>query len=244
MFFAKPIPLFKDVTPNDNAINHIKRQVQQQPTSVVHVTITAAGTVVYTHTATSYSFIPSYSTITPTASSTYNETNPGTPDSNQSSSSSSPNLGAIIGGAVGGVAFIALIGLAFLFMRRSKKKRTSLPPPGGYIDDTDSYYQRGADMTSSVPAPRHLVAPLSNGGNESKYFQHDGGYYDDMISSPPGNYATNPTYYSTTNSTTSDSSPPTTVDGHTSFRRISNLNPERHVPHLKDRIEEPPHSKD
>ncbi|GAA5799762.1 hypothetical protein HPULCUR_005179 [Helicostylum pulchrum] len=115
MFLAEPIPLLMGVAPNDNAME--KRQVEQ-PTSVVHVTITASGTVVYTHTATSYSFIPSYSTITtaPTATSTHNGTHPGTSDSNPSSSSS-PNLGAIIGGAIGGVAFIALIGITnYLFV--------------------------------------------------------------------------------------------------------------------------------
>lgn len=84
-----------------------KRQAQPTTESVVHVTVTASGTVIYTQTATSYSYIPSYSAITP--SSTPNNGN-GQPSNNNNDSSSHTNIGAIVGGVVGGVAGIALIG--------------------------------------------------------------------------------------------------------------------------------------
>lgn len=96
----------------------MKIQQRQAPVtnSIVHITITEAGTVIYTQTATSYSYIPSYSTIPPGASSSSSSNN-GINNGNNSSSSdggsngkSGINLGAIIGGVVGGVAFIALIG--------------------------------------------------------------------------------------------------------------------------------------
>lgn len=99
---------------------HIKRQAQA--TSVVHITITAAGTVVYTQTATSYSYVASYSPVTGSGSTAY-PTNDNTNGNNNSSNQSGGaqaghdgeggggvNTGAIVGGVVGGVAFIALIG--------------------------------------------------------------------------------------------------------------------------------------
>lgn len=79
-------------------------QAKQKADTVVHITITKSGTVVYTHTATSYSYIPTYSTVS------------AIPDNDPTSrskpnNSSSTDTGAIIGGAVGGgVALIALVG--------------------------------------------------------------------------------------------------------------------------------------
>ncbi|KAI9361466.1 hypothetical protein BD770DRAFT_383463 [Pilaira anomala] len=235
------IPL-EENTLNDNVI---KRQVA---TSVVHVTITAAGTVVYTHTATSYSYMSSYSTMDPTSTPTNNNNNnTNHPLIDPHTQDTKPNLGAIIGGVVGGIAFIALIGLAFLYRRRSKKKRNRLPQPGGYIDDTNSYYQPGGiDMTSSSsPAPRHLVAPLVSDAN----YYNKPEYYEDTAAAAAAVYP-NPAFYSTTtNSLASDSLPSTTLDGYSStqqFRQVPNLasTEERHVPHLKEHKVEPPHTKD
>lgn len=180
-------------------------------------------------------------------------------------------------------------------MRRSKKKKRVLQQQeGGYIEDTGSYFRgmgartstggvaNGMNMTSSLPAPRHLVAPYSGLGTEregdgleSKYYQHDGGYYDDIVPPPPNNSFPKGAYYSTTDSVTSDSLPSTTVDNSFSsqsyalnggFRNVpnevDNLPPttlnvanqegipttatteERHVPHLRETFEEPPHSKE
>lgn len=115
-----------------NAIpsQHIKRQAQA--TSVVHITITAAGTVVYTQTATSYSYVASYSPVTGSDSTAYPTNN----DSNNNNSSNQSgegggsqsghegeggvNTGAIVGGVVGGVAFIALIGNASTMYRHQR----------------------------------------------------------------------------------------------------------------------------
>lgn len=199
-------------------------------------------------------------TSTPTSNTNNNGTNH--PPIDPQNQDTKPNLGAIIGGVVGGIAFIALIGkvpfffyiythtpielffsiigLVFLYRRRSKKKKNRLPQPGGYIDDTNSYYQPGGiDMTSSSPAPRHLVAPLV-----SDYYNKPE-YYEDTMS--PAVYP-NPAYYSTTNSLTSDSLPSTTLDGYSTqpFRQVPHLasTEERHVPHLKEHKVEPPHTKD
>lgn len=136
-------------------------------------------------------------------------------------------------------------------MRRSRKRKgVQQQQQCGYIDDNDSYYQ-GADgeMTSSVPAPRHLVAPPEDG---QKYYHHEGGYYDDIVT--PNNVYPKTAYYPT--DTSADSLP--SIDGppnYVPFRQIPNqvdnsvttVTPvvsERHVPHLKEPIEEPPHSRD
>lgn len=101
---------------------HVKRQAQA--TSVVHITITAAGTVVYTQTATSYSYVASYSPVTGSDSTAYPTNNDTNNNNNNSSNQSGAggsqtgggggtggvNTGAIVGGVVGGVALIALIG--------------------------------------------------------------------------------------------------------------------------------------
>ncbi|KAG2193318.1 hypothetical protein INT47_005631 [Mucor saturninus] len=231
-----------------------KRQAPQE-TNIVHVTVTAADTVIYTHTATSYSYIPSYSTITnaPTSSSS-------TLSNNRPSQNKNPagiNKGAIIGGVVGGVVLIALIALVFLLRRRSRRKKgVARQPQCGYIDDTDPYYQGaggggvGGMTSSSVPAPRHLVAPPLEDGQ--KYYHHEGGYYDDIAT--PNNVFPKAAYYSADNSVdtlTSGEVPP----NYAQFRQVPNQvdNPvttvtpvmsERHVPHLKETIEEPPHSRD
>jgi hypothetical protein len=87
-------------TDKPSSFHHQKRQ--ERPTgSVVHVTITTAGTVVYTQTETSYSLIPSYSPVSPPVN---------TGNNNLSTTQEGPNLGAIIGGAVGGIAGVLLIG--------------------------------------------------------------------------------------------------------------------------------------
>lgn len=272
--------------------NIIKRQ--QPSDSVVHVTITAAGTVIYTHTATSYSYVPTYSTITGNNSSSSNNGSNGNSTGKPNDNNSNGSLGAIIGGVVGGVAFIALIGLLFFLLRKSKKKKRVLQQyDGGYVEDSGSYFRgaggrgsvggvpsAGLGMTSSLPAPRHLVAPFAGlgtnregDGSESKYYQHDGGYYDDVV--PPSNPYPKSGFYSTTDSVTSDSLPSTTVDNSYyssqnyqlggGFRHVPNevdrsvstataasgippvmplATEERHVPHLKENIEEPPHSKE
>lgn len=190
------------------------------------------------------------------------------------------------------VSIFVQIGLLFFFLRKSKKKKRVLQQyDGGYIEDTGSYFRgaggrasvggvpsAGLDMTSSLPAPRHLVAPFAGlgtnregDGSESKYYQHDGGYYDDIV--PPSNLYPKSGFYSTTDSVTSDSLPSTTVDNsyyssqnyslgggirhvpnevdrpvYTTTNGVPPVTPltteERHVPHLKENIEEPPHSKD
>lgn len=100
---------------------------RQAAGSVVHVTITEAGTVIYTHTATSYSYVPTYSTISEPGNN-----NNGSSASNNGSGNSSGgndgrsgiNIGAVVGGVVGGVAFIALIGkLSFLTHRYKPKEK-------------------------------------------------------------------------------------------------------------------------
>ncbi|KAL7324356.1 hypothetical protein PS15p_209561 [Mucor circinelloides] len=224
-----------------NAIptQHIKRQAQA--TSVVHITITAAGTVVYTQTATSYSYVASYSPVTGSGSTAY-PTNDNTNGNNNSSNQSGgaqaghdgeggggANTGAIVGGVVGGVAFIALIGLGFFLMRRSQKRKREKQKNDLIDDDDDSYYrghQRQAstgmehtgatDMTSLSPAPRHLVAPLNHfgereGDGRESKYYQDGGGYYDDI------VATTPyaqqAFYSGNNSVAaSDSLPSTTVE--------------------------------
>lgn len=150
------------------------------------------------------------------------------------------------------------IALVFLLRRRSRKKKGVVQQPQcGYIDDTDPYYQGaggthgGGGMTSSsVPAPRHLVAPPLEDGQ--KYYHHEGGYYDDMAT--PNNVYPKAAYYS------ADTSVDTLISveippNYGQFRQVPNQvdNPvttvtpvvsERHVPHLKETIEEPPHSRD
>lgn len=180
--------------------------------------------------------------------------------------------------------------------KRKRTKRVLELQQGGYIDDNDSYY-RGVNrhsssgaappvMTSSMPSPRQLVAPMAGlhlaadnregDGRDSKYYLHDGGgYYEDTTMVSPI-YAP---YYSNSNSVAaSDSSPSTTVENNgyssptfatfnnrgrhvpnevdNSTTTTNNYNnvpvaaaaekekEERHVPHLKETMEEPPHSKD
>lgn len=136
-------------------------------------------------------------------------------------------------------------------MRRSRKRKgVQQQQQCGYIDDHDPYYQgAGSGMTSSVPAPRHLVAPPEDG---QKLFNHNGGYYDDIAA--PYNTYPKTAYYSA--ATSADSLP--SFEGppnYAPFRQIPNQvdNPvttvtpvvsERHVPHLKEPIQEPPHSRD
>ncbi|CEP17663.1 hypothetical protein [Parasitella parasitica] len=242
---------------SNSSMNHIlsptkvipiaKRQADA--TSVVHITITAAGTVVYTQTATSYSYVPSYSTVTgsdstlrPTnnGSNNNNSNNQSGADHSSSGESDGVNIGAIVGGVVGGVAFVALIGLVFFLMRRSQKRKREQQKNDLINDDDDSYYrghQRhasavadGADITgmsSLSPAPRHLVAPLNHlgeregDGRESKHFQDGGGYYDDVVTNP----YMQQTFYSGNNSVAaSDSLPSTTVEPYsaTGFRQVPN----------------------
>ncbi|KAI8373288.1 hypothetical protein BD560DRAFT_423198 [Blakeslea trispora] len=245
--------------------NHTYNKRQQPSESVVHVTVTAAGTVVYTYTATSYSYIPSYSTI-----STFNPSATNNESSNNSTSDnkSNSNIGAIVGGVVGGVALIALIGLAFLFLRRQSQKRKREKQKTELIDDDDDSYYRGlngrplsaasvehnnaAGMTSlNSPTLRQLVAPPQHtveNMRESKYLQGDGGYYEDLVAP----YSKAAAYYSANNSVASDSLPSTAVDmtAHTGGHRnvpneIEYITEERHVPHLKENhVQEPPHSKD
>lgn len=112
------------------------------------------------------------------------------------------------------------------------------------IDDHDSYYEgsrhhrssskatilggdmmAGVTMTLNTPTPRHLVAPLSNGGNNPYN-------YDDTFPKP--SY-----YYYNNESVSTDS---TTVDGTRHVpNEVDTAREGRHVPHLKD---EPPHTKD
>ncbi|KAI8639484.1 hypothetical protein BD408DRAFT_421376 [Parasitella parasitica] len=255
---------------------------QADATSVVHITITAAGTVVYTQTATSYSYVPSYSSV-PGSDSTLYPTNKGTNNNNNSNDQSGAdhsgsggdgevNIGAIVGGVVGGVAFIALIGLVFFFMRRSQKRKREQQKNDLVNDDDDSYYRghqrhssagiEGAGatgITSLSPAPRHLVAPLAHigeregDGRESKHYQDGGGYYDDVVTTIYPQQA----FYSGNDSVAaSDSLSSPTVEPYsaTGFRQVPNevdngtaASNARHVPHLKDSdatTVEPPHSRD
>ncbi|KAI8090170.1 uncharacterized protein B0P05DRAFT_529631 [Gilbertella persicaria] len=254
--------------------NHVYNKRQQATESVVHVTVTAAGTVVYTYTATSYSYVPSYSTISETGRPTTNagQNNGNTSSNDSTNGNSGTNVGAIVGGVVGGLALIALIALGFFFLRRRSQKRKREKQKNELIDDDDDSYYRGhgrqpstataletgavAGMTSlDSPAPRHLVAPLQHlgdNGRESKYFQNEGGYYEDVVAP----YPTTAAYYSGNNSVASDSLPSTAVDNSTyggGVRHVPNEadylvspnNTARHVPHLKDNhAQEPPHSKD
>ncbi|OAD00382.1 hypothetical protein MUCCIDRAFT_157046 [Mucor lusitanicus CBS 277.49] len=142
---------------------HVKRQAQA--TSVVHITITAAGTVVYTQTATSYSYVASYSPVTGSDSTAYPTNNDTNNNNNNSSNQSGAggsqtgggggtggvNTGAIVGGVVGGVALIALIGLGFFLMRRSQKRKREKQKNELIDDDDDSYY-RGHQRHASTAA--------------------------------------------------------------------------------------------
>ncbi|GAN11342.1 hypothetical protein MAM1_0554d10901 [Mucor ambiguus] len=218
---------------------HIKRQAQA--TSVVHITITAAGTVVYTQTATSYSYVASYSPVTGSdsaASPTNNDTNNSNSNSgNQSGAGGGSqaghdggggvNTGAIVGGVVGGVAFIALIGLGFFLMRRSQKRKREKQKNDLIDDDDDSYYrghQRHAStvmegagatgMTSLSPAPRHLVAPLNHLG-EREGDGRESKYYQDGGGYYDDIAPTSPyphqTFYSGSNSVAASDSLPSTT---------------------------------
>jgi hypothetical protein len=89
----------------------------QKTESVVHITITQVGTVVYTHTATSYSYVPTYSTVSQVDSSN----NPTSIPSSNNTSGDEVNMNAIIGGAVGGgFALIALVGEKNGFIKKYK----------------------------------------------------------------------------------------------------------------------------
>ncbi|KAI8337833.1 hypothetical protein EDC96DRAFT_523491 [Choanephora cucurbitarum] len=230
-----------------------KRQLPSE--SVVHVTITAAGTVVYTYTATSYSYIPSYSTISTSNPSMTNSNNNG--NNGSSGSHNNSNVGAIAGGVVGGVVFVALIAFLFLFLRRQSQKRKREKQKNELIDDDDDSYYRGLNgrplsaasvdhtnpaVMTSLNSPRQLIVP--EGLRESKYFQADG-YYEDRLAPYPKAAA----YYSANNSVASDSLPSTAVDINGGHRNVPNeidyFAEERHVPHLKESSrEEPPHARD
>ncbi|OBZ86904.1 hypothetical protein A0J61_05041 [Choanephora cucurbitarum] len=238
-----------------DSVNMAYNKRQQPSESVVHVTITAAGTVVYTYTATSYSYIPSYSTISTSNPSMTNSNNNG--NNGSSGSHNNSNIGAIAGGVVGGVVFVALIALLFLFLRRQSQKRKREKQKNELIDDDDDSYYRGLNgrplsaasvdhtnpaVMTSLNSPRPLVAP--EGLRESKYFQGDG-YYEDRLAPYPKAAA----YYSANNSVASDSLPSTAVDINGGYRNVPNeiehFPEERHVPHLKESSrEEPPHARD
>ncbi|KAI9481287.1 MAG: hypothetical protein EXX96DRAFT_566147 [Benjaminiella poitrasii] len=214
---------------------------KRQHESVVHVTITAAGTVVYTQTATSYSYIPTYSPVfeSPSANGNNGQGLPnGGTGSNTSSEGGKTNIGAIVGGVVGGVAFVALIGLGFLLMRRKSQRKKREKEDNEFIDEDDSYYQTNnhhsrhhssttngimtttpdglltTTATGSPLAPRHLVAPLEGDGRESKFYSttgtEGGSYYYEDIVIP--SYSAKPPYYSANNSIVSDSLPSTAID--------------------------------
>ncbi|KAI7902211.1 uncharacterized protein BX663DRAFT_512127 [Cokeromyces recurvatus] len=241
------------VAPTRSCSNKIVVAKRQQE-SVVHITITAAGTVIYTQTATSYSYIPSYSPVYESPAINGNNSNQNDPNSHFHKNNNQLNIGAIIGGVVGGVALIALIGLGFLFMRRRAQKQKREKEKNEFIDDDDdSYYQTNNNNRHSTSneittttadgiitkttagcsplAPRHLVAPLEGDGRESKFYPltNDGYYYEDIIAP---SYPPTKAFYSRNNSITSDSLPSTAIDSNNNIS--TSYNGMRHVPNEVD----------
>ncbi|CEI89844.1 hypothetical protein RMCBS344292_04188 [Rhizopus microsporus] len=249
--FAPPVP-----TSIPTYISTKDDQAKQKADNVVHITITESGTVVYTHTATSYSYIPTYSTV-----STIPNNDP-TSSSRKPNNNSNTNTGAIIGGAVGGgVALIALVGLLFLLLCRHRRRHSHLYGKAYAIDNESNIKYSCAEPNASGSAnplnnglvPRQLIAPLQGVADEpnireSKYVGNV--FYEDTSDPSYNNLYTKPYFAlnNTTDSMNSDSSSSTTVEGNTILpsydisRHVPNeIDPildrpsqERHVPHLKD----------
>ncbi|KAI0121000.1 hypothetical protein BJ170DRAFT_688417 [Xylariales sp. AK1849] len=127
---------------------------------------------------------------------------PSESSSSSSGGGSSTNIGAIVGGVVGGVAVLALIGLGIWFFLRKKKQNNthvaaqeqpqmaqstgypSPPPPGAQGSNYDSRYSYAAPgsqfspTTQGYPSPAVSPAPYYNpqhGGQEA-WGQPQGGY--------------------------------------------------------------------
>ncbi|CAO3699633.1 unnamed protein product [Rhizopus stolonifer] len=246
---ASPVP---EIIPR-----YVPDDTTQTTESVVHVTITQAGTVVYTYTATSYSYIPSYSTVSSIKSS-----NTPTSVSLNNKSGNGTNMNAIIGGAVGGgLALIALIGFLFIFLRQKKSRKSHLYGRGYAVDNeshinyTCAQISDGMEpsLTNKGLVPRHFIAPLqgvSGGTRESKHLGD--GTSEELIGADynnPRGYFVN----RTEESINSNSIPSTAVESnpmlasydlhrHVPNEIGSSYPEERHVPHLKEH--EPPHFRD
>ncbi|KAG1296109.1 hypothetical protein G6F66_003750 [Rhizopus arrhizus] len=235
----------------------------QKTESVVHITITQVGTVVYTQTATSYSYVPTYSTVSQVDSSN----NPTSIPSSSYRSGDEVNMNAIIGGAVGGgFALIALVGFLFFFLCRRRSRRSHLYGKGYAVDNESHINYTCAETTikgdpnliNNGVIPRQLIAPLQGIENEtnirqSKYMGE--GQMEELVpaefddSYPKGYFMVN----RTKDSINSDSVPSTIMDSsaqlsfYNSNRHVPNeaerpFLEERHIPHLKEH--EPPHLKD
>ncbi|KAH6898524.1 hypothetical protein B0T10DRAFT_578321 [Thelonectria olida] len=77
-------------------------------------------------------------------------------------------IGAIVGGAVGGVAVIALIGLAVFFILRKKKKTDATPPPPQQQLEVSQVQgappDQGQPPVSQIPPSPQSFAPTSPSG--------------------------------------------------------------------------------
>ncbi|KAM0426551.1 hypothetical protein ACHAPT_008243 [Fusarium lateritium] len=84
---------------------------------------------------------------------------------------SSTPVGAIVGGVVGGVALIAILGLAIWFIRRNKQKKAAAaagppaPPPGTFPQQQQP--QQMAYQQQGVPPP--VVYDYNNNNNYAGY---------------------------------------------------------------------------
>ncbi|KAK1579494.1 kelch repeat protein [Colletotrichum navitas] len=109
------------------------------------------------------------------------------------SGSGSVNTGAIAGGVVGGVAGIALIGLAaFYLMRRRKHKRAPGQKTGGAVEDP-IYPQEMEQSYSPNPPPTTSVAPSELHGEYRDHSPYSMGEVPKMMQ-PPELDAQDPRY--------------------------------------------------
>ncbi|KAI8886558.1 hypothetical protein K501DRAFT_331179 [Backusella circina FSU 941] len=206
---------------------------EDEPTmSVVHVTVTEAGTVVYTQTATSYSYIPSYSAVHPTSTSTsISQDGSNVTSSPGSEDDSSGSKGALIGGIAGGVGgFIVLALIVFLLVRRSRLKKKN-------------QHNAGNDFTTSP-----ISRPMYEGEEIGPYYYDPNeavqGYYEDRLSvHHHGGYSKYPSmnHHPARQSMVAESMNSTLAPTVTAVMGQVPNEIERNVPHLKEN--EPPHSK-
>ncbi|EJT99086.1 hypothetical protein DACRYDRAFT_118358 [Dacryopinax primogenitus] len=86
------------------------------------------------------------------------------------SDSSKPNIGAIVGGVLGGIALLLIAILVFLFLRRRSKRRTAaaetaIPLPASY----SSLSSRNGNDTTPPPNGQGYSGPHSPGGEKSAF---------------------------------------------------------------------------
>ncbi|KAI7863544.1 hypothetical protein BDF14DRAFT_1745418 [Spinellus fusiger] len=176
--------------PNSISDNPPSQQTTRNP-NVPIVTITSSGTKVFTRTYTSFfGYTP-----TPISSTTVGQGGLGAKDNNSSTNLDTGKSNApIIGGVLGGVGFLATLGIAaFLILRRKKQQPINTtfddeldPYTGPYETQGTSMSQR-ASVSNSQPTlgattattaaaaasiatlPRHLVAPLQAKNDMSTY---------------------------------------------------------------------------